>query len=82
MPMYEYRCTVCGAVSEFLEGITQDKAIRQCSRCGSDELTRILSSGISSRMGKIMGSQGGKTCCGRDERCSTAPCAQGAACHK
>jgi putative FmdB family regulatory protein len=82
MPLYEYKCAACSEITEFLEGVMQEKAIRQCSSCGSVDLTRILSKGVSSRMGQIIGSQGGKTCCGREERCNTSPCAQGAACHK
>ena len=82
MPIYEYECAMCGGVTEFLEGMTQEKAARKCGACGSEDLTKTLSTGISSRMGKIMCSQGGRTCCGREERCNTAPCAQGEACHK
>jgi len=82
MPIYEYECAVCGGMTEFLEGMTQEKAVRMCGSCGSEDLTRTLSKGITSRMGKLMGSQGGRTCCGREERCNTAPCSQGAACHK
>jgi len=82
MPIYEYECSVCGEITEFLEGMTAGKTVRKCSSCGSEALARILSKSISSRTGKIMGSQGGKTCCGREDRCNTSPCAQGAACHK
>ena len=82
MPIYEYECAVCGGISELLEGVTEEQTERKCGSCGSAKLTRILSKGVQSRTGHVMGSQGGKTCCGREERCDTAPCAQGAACHK
>ncbi len=82
MPIYEYECAKCGGVSEFFEGMTQEQSVRKCNACGSEDLRRILSRGVQSRMGRLMGSQGGKPCCGREERCNTAPCAQGAACHK
>ena len=82
MPIYEYECGVCGGISEFFEGMTQENPDHKCKFCESENLKKILSKGVSSRIGGIMGSQGGKTCCGREERCDTAPCAQGAACHR
>lgn len=82
MPIYEYECAKCGVISELFEGMTQEQSIRKCDSCGSEDLTRILSRGVQSRMGQVMGSQGGKTCCGREERCDTPPCAKGTACHK
>jgi putative FmdB family regulatory protein len=82
MPIYEYECCKCGVISEFFEGMTQEQPVRKCDACGSDDLTRIMPRGVQSRMGQVMGSQGGKTCCGREDRCDTPPCAKGAACHK
>ncbi len=82
MPIYEYECTACGGISELLEGMTEEQTARRCRVCGNEDLKRILSKGVTSRIGQIMGSRGGRTCCGREERCDTAPCAQGAACHK
>jgi putative FmdB family regulatory protein len=83
MPIYEYECAVCGGISELLEGMTVEQTARKCRVCGSEDLKRILSKGVTSRMSQIMGSRGGRTCCGREERCDTAPlCAQGTACHK
>ncbi|MBN1382931.1 MAG: hypothetical protein JXA41_14770 [Deltaproteobacteria bacterium] len=82
MPIYEYECKQCGEISEFFEGMSQDNSGRKCKICGGNELTKILSKGVSARMGGMMGSRGGKTCCGREERCDTAPCAQGQACHR
>ncbi|MBN1662372.1 MAG: zinc ribbon domain-containing protein [Deltaproteobacteria bacterium] len=82
MPIYEYECASCGAVTEFFEGMAQENRERQCRSCGGGDLHKILSKGVAARMGGIMGSQGGKTCCGREERCETSPCAQGQACHR
>jgi putative FmdB family regulatory protein len=82
MPIYEYECTMCGGISEFLEGMTEEQSVRECGSCGSEDLKKTLSKCVQSRTGYVMGSQGGKTCCGREERCDTVPCAQGETCHK
>ena len=77
MPIYEYRCEACGAVSEYLVGLGEDEKIR-CRVCGSDGMIRMLSAPpytlhSSARMP-------GPTCCGREERCETPPCSDGEAC--
>lgn len=81
MPLYEYRCNNCGKISEFLVGVTQEKVEIKCKYCGGKELNKIFSkSNVSS--GHLIGSQGGKTCCGRDERCDTPPCSDGGVCRR
>ncbi len=69
MPIYEYRCSKCGKVSEFLEGVGWSEEERQCKYCGSKELERIPSVSHILDGSNIIGSHSGKTCCGRDERC-------------
>lgn len=43
MPIYEYQCRRCQAISAFLL-LRQDEAFAPvCKRCGGQELTRVLS---------------------------------------
>lgn len=79
MPIYEYRCEACGAVSEYLVGMRDDEPIR-CRQCGGSELKRILSS--SSFTLRSPGRAPGRTCCGRKERCETPPCSDGGNCRR
>jgi len=79
MPIYEYRCKACGATSEHLVGMGKDEEIA-CKDCGSTELERILS--VASFMGGISDRTPGRTCCGREERCSTPPCSGGGTCRR
>ena len=77
MPIYEYRCEACGAVSEYLVGVGDDEKI-QCKMCGASEMKRILSA--SSFTVQSPGRTPGRTCCGREERCETPPCSERGAC--
>ena len=43
MPMYEYKCSSCGTVSEVLVGVAQDETEPACTECGSTHLKRMLS---------------------------------------
>jgi putative FmdB family regulatory protein len=43
MPIYEYRCEVCGKISEFLFIKTDETFIPQCKRCKSKKMSRVLS---------------------------------------
>ena len=72
MPIYEYECRDCGKRSEFLVGVLEGEVKIQCGHCGSEHLDKVFSQVASSV--RQSGSQQGKTCCGRDERCSTPPC--------
>ena len=80
MPVFEYKCKDCGKVSEFLIGVTQDGPEIKCSHCASPRLKKIFSQSFISKGGHIIGSQGGKTCCGRTERCDTPPCSSDGVC--
>lgn len=80
MPIHEYRCRACQKTSEFLVGVGQGDAEIRCQHCGSPDLERILSS-LSVRMADGSGARrGGRTCCGRDERCDNPPCADKGEC--
>jgi putative FmdB family regulatory protein len=82
MPIYEYLCTDCGKVSEFLVGVGQGDAKISCRHCGSLQLKQKLSVGSFSMRGARTGSQAGKTCCGKEERCDTPPCSTGGGCRR
>jgi len=79
MPIYEYRCNSCGAVSEFLVGVSSKGETLNCKECGSSQLEKILSVSHSLMSEKR---SPGHTCCGREERCSTPPCSTGGTCRR
>lgn len=81
MPIYEYRCSDCGKVSEILlVGVHSDDETVACKHCGSSDLTRILS--VSSFTFTDSTRAPGSTCCGRDERCDSPPCTSGGVCRR
>jgi len=82
MPIYEYKCRDCGKISEFLVGVTKDAVEIKCSFCNSKNLDKIFSQSCVSTSGHMIGSQSGKTCCGREERCDTPPCLEGGVCRR
>jgi putative FmdB family regulatory protein len=70
MPIYEYRCLECGRISEiFVRSLNSENV--QCSACGSYKLDRLLSTSYTLKIGAPTP---GTTCCGKAERCETAPC--------
>ena len=79
MPIYEYRCKVCWATSEYLIGVGKDENI-SCKECRSAEMERILS--VASFMDGISERDPGRTCCGREERCETPPCSDEGTCRR
>ena len=82
MPIYEYRCNDCGKINEFFLKTTKDEKETKCKHCGSEDLHKIFSKSNISTKGHLIGSQGGKTCCGRDERCDTPPCSDDGICKR
>jgi len=79
MPIYEYRCRVCGATSEYLIGVGKDENI-SCKKCGSTEMEKILS--VASFMAGVPERALGRTCCGREERCEIPPCSDEGTCRR
>jgi putative FmdB family regulatory protein len=82
MPIYEYKCKDCGKVTEFLVGIGKEQPEIKCNFCKSKRLEKIFSQSFISTSSNIIGSQGGKTCCGRTERCDTPPCSSDGVCKR
>ena len=42
MPIFEYKCSECDKVSEFLES-SSSKEKRVCAHCGSGKLSKMMS---------------------------------------
>ncbi len=82
MPIFEYDCGECGAVTEVLVGVGRGSENIVCSRCGAANLTRRMSAGTVQTAGRVIGSQGGRTCCGKEERCESPPCSGGGDCRR
>ncbi|MDD5565508.1 MAG: zinc ribbon domain-containing protein [Candidatus Omnitrophica bacterium] len=82
MPIYEYECSECGKINEFLVGVGTGNAELKCNTCGSKELKKVVSQSFVAREGRMIGSQGGRTCCGRTQRCDTPPCAADGTCQR
>jgi putative FmdB family regulatory protein len=80
MPIYEYRCEECGAVTEFLQRKVGVAEKVTCEKCGSGKVTKLLSvANVSVSAGR---SAPGQTCCGREERCDTPPCGSDGVCRR
>ena len=82
MPYFEYECADCGAVSGFLEGVTQEKPELKCRACGGTELARLLSPSNFQMKVRTAQGAGQGTCCGREERCDNPPCGDGGECER
>ncbi len=82
MPIYEYECRECAAKNEFLIGVGQGETEILCSQCGSEDMEKVISPSNLSVSGHMVDSHGGKTCCGREERCDTPPCSGGRGCRR
>ncbi|MDY6794049.1 MAG: zinc ribbon domain-containing protein [Actinomycetota bacterium] len=78
MPIYEFKCGECGAVSEvFLRDGDLSKA--RCPSCGGEDMEKLLSAFHTVHGGS---NAPGTTCCGREERCDRPPCSDGGGCRK
>jgi putative FmdB family regulatory protein len=79
MPIYEYKCTKCGTIFEFLCGLGDQKKI-VCRNCGNRDVDRVMSAAA------VLKSQhkqpGGHTCCGSEARCETPPCSTRSGCQR
>jgi len=71
MPIYEYRCRDCGRIQEFLILNGHEQEI-VCPNCGSKQMEKVISP--ASFMFSDSQRPAGRTCCGREERCSSPPC--------
>jgi len=70
MPIYEYKCSDCGATSEIITvGNTSGDDV-VCAKCGATKLEKKMSAAA---LPKMAARPTGKTCCGRDEKCGGGP---------
>ena len=77
MPIYEYECTACGAVTESLVRGEADEKALQCPTCGSRKLRKKFSAPAiigESRTDAGTTCESDSPCCGRDVRCDHPPC--------
>jgi len=79
MPIYEYRCSDCGEISEVFLRSPNSESVK-CPVCGSKDLERLLSASYAIRMSSS--APAGRTCCGRAERCETPPCSTEGVCRR
>lgn len=79
MPIFDYKCTHCGKVTEFLIRSTNHQEI-SCPECGNNNMEKIISS--ASYIMKDDRSFQGMTCCGREERCNIPSCESGKTCRR
>jgi putative FmdB family regulatory protein len=79
MPIYDLKCQKCGKISEFLVPNSADSRTLACPTCGGQNLERLIST---PSLLKTRANAQGSTCCGREERCATPPCAAGEQCHR
>ncbi|MFO8010094.1 MAG: FmdB family zinc ribbon protein [Dehalococcoidia bacterium] len=78
MPIYDFKCSDCGAVAEVLLHSSDISGV-SCPDCGSANVERLLNKSYAIRTGITTS---GTTCCGREERCDAPPCSTGGTCRK
>lgn len=70
MPIYEYRCERCGQENEFL--ILGKQETLRCKHCGSEDLTKLLSThNISNNSSPRSSEVSPGSCCGAPNSCGT-----------
>ena len=77
MPIYEYKCKKCNAVSEVLV-FTKEETL-QCKSCGSTELLKLISAHNTVQSSSpAHAAEAGGSCCGAPHSCG----APGSCCGK
>jgi putative FmdB family regulatory protein len=69
MPIYEYKCDKCGAVSEFI--VFGDDDTLQCKSCASTELTKLMSAHNTAGPSPQFSGMPTGGCCGSPGSCGT-----------
>jgi len=80
MPIFDFKCSGCGKVSEIIVRRANEEVT--CPECGSADMKKLMTSSYSVRQsdGPSRNSTGGSTCCGRSERCQKPPCSDEGRC--
>jgi len=73
MPIFEYRCSDCGAEVELLLRSAAEEPV--CPQCGGSRLEKLISA-VNVMSGRTARPPG-RTCCGREARCASPPCSDG-----
>ncbi len=68
MPIYEYECKACGAVTEILERGGAHREDPKCESCGSEKVEKMLSSFAAVTTGGA--GANATSCCGLSSPCS------------
>ena len=74
MPIFEFKCTDCGALMEILVMNRQDQVELACSGCGSGNLERVLSSTTHTITGGGSGQAGGCGVGSQTRTCGSGSC--------
>jgi len=64
MPIYEFKCSDCGHVSELLVGIGRNSDELVCGSCGGSHLEQQMSAAAFSLTSEPSSQGAGTTCCG------------------
>ncbi|MGD8537732.1 MAG: zinc ribbon domain-containing protein [Candidatus Aminicenantes bacterium] len=80
MPIYEFKCQDCGAITEFYFRTRKDNIDLVCQQCHSKQLTKIISTPGAVYLKSSAAA--GLTCCGSAERCDSPPCSSGNSCRR
>lgn len=80
MPLYEYKCRDCGRVTEMLVRSPSAAEPPRCAHCCGRNLEKLISTPAAVTVGGHPA--GGKTCCGKTERCDTPPCSLTGGCRR
>jgi putative FmdB family regulatory protein len=74
MPIYEFRCSECGHIQEFLTTGQSEEIVIKCDKCQGEVLERVLST-VSYAMGSSKGNDSGASAttksCGPGRSCTS-----------
>ncbi|MBN1376396.1 MAG: zinc ribbon domain-containing protein [Dehalococcoidia bacterium] len=79
MPIYDYACADCRHRFEHMQALSSNNPLK-CPACGSSAVSKLVS--IPGLIRTSTAPQGGRTCCGSNERCDRPPCSSDGQCHR